>query len=234
LNFLQLVQRTVVEGGASGSGVSPSTTAAQSGEYGRFVNWVNSAWLDVQAMHQDWDWLRTSASFPTVTGQANYTMAQISNISGVLGLVDFGMWSQDTFRNYVTAQGVTSEVFMDPISYDDWRNSYFYGALRLTQSRPLQIAVAPDKSICLGPVPLVGYTVAADYFKAPSVLVNDGDIPALPAQFHMAIVYRAMQFYGKYEKDDGVIAINTMEFNKIMRQLAADRLPQMTFGATLA
>ena len=45
-----------------------------------------------------------------------------------------------------------------------------------------------------------GYTITGDYFRSPTEMVADGDLPTgLPAQFHMAIVYLAMTYYAGYE-----------------------------------
>lgn len=234
--FLQLVQRLVTEGGMTGgANGGPSTAQNQVGEFGRAVNWINDAWMEIQNMHQDWDWMRSSATVPTVTNQANYPTSQFYNINGVQGLTDFGKWDLITGRNYVTSEGLMSEVFMDYITYDQWRDLYYYGALRFTQSRPIVWSILPtDHSIVLGPVPLVGYTFEADYFRVPSMLINDTDIPILPPQWHRAILYKALTYYGEYEENDGVIDRNQKKFNKIMRQAMVDRLPQVLFGATLA
>ena len=91
MNFLGIVTRLVQESGASGAG--PTTTVNQVGEYGRMVNWVQDAWLDIQSEHQDWEFLRTTCSFPTVSGSPFYTPAQAN-------ATNFGMWDLDTFRNY--------------------------------------------------------------------------------------------------------------------------------------
>ena len=231
--FLQLVQRLSIEAGASG--VGPQTTLNQVGEYGRMVNWINAAWMDIQCLHQDWDWMRTSATVPTVTGQANYPLSQMYDINGNLGITNFGEWDKITGRNYANAQGIVSEVFMDWIPYEEWRDMYLYGALRETQSRPIVWSIMPrDHSINLGPVPIVGYTFEVDYFQAPAPMVNDTDIPSLPQQWQLAIVYRAMMFYGKYEKDSQLIADNKLDYDKIMRQAMADRLPMVSFGPALA
>lgn len=234
--FLGLVQRLSIEAGCPGStGSGPSTTIGQVGEFGRLVNWINDAWLDIQAMHTDWGWLRTNASLVTVAGQASYPMAQISNALGVPGLTDFGKWDTSTGRNYVTASGTASEVYMDEISYDEWRDMYAYGALRQTQTRSIQFAIAPaDKSVVLGPYPAAGYTFTMDYFRAPSYMSLDTDVPLIPAQFRMAIVYRALQFYGTWEKDEGVIAQAKAECDRKLRQMNADYLPQMTTGLPIA
>ena len=236
--FLQLVQRMVTECGASGAGsnpANPASTVGLTGEYARISNWINSAWLDIQRLHQDWDWMRSSATCNTVTSQANYPLSSFFDINGNSGLTNFGQWIRITGRNYVTAEGLLSEVFMDYMNYDEWRDNYYYGALRLTQSRPIVWSILPsDHSIMLGPVPLVGYTFEVDYFTTPTVMVNDSDFPAMPSQYQMAIIYGAMRMYGRYEQDDQLVADNTMEYNRIMRQMAADRLPPMGMGGPLA
>lgn len=91
MNFLALVTRLVQESGASGSG--PITTINQVGEYGRMVNWIQDAWLDIQSEHQDWEFLRSTCAFPTVNAQAYYSTEQANAIN-------FGMWDLSTFRNY--------------------------------------------------------------------------------------------------------------------------------------
>lgn len=225
MNYLELVQRLGREAGASGSIV---TTHGATGETKRLCDWINSAWSDIQTMHQDWLWLRKSVSFTTVAGQATYSMPADIEIT------DFGMWARDTFRNYPTATGTNGEVFMDYVDYESWRNSYQYGALRNTRSRPMVITITPDKSIGLGPTPEDGYTITGDYFSAPTDLVLDADIPAMPTQFHMAIVWRGLMLYGGYEGAVDAYQRGEVEYARIMQRLAIDRLPQVVFGGPLA
>jgi hypothetical protein len=310
MNFLALFQRLKTECGVSGS--TPTTVVGQAGEYGRLVSWVNSAWMDIQMMRQDWDWMRTTATFPTVTGQPIYTTTQI-------GLTDFGKWARDTFRNYanptvtfsiaspcvmtlqshnlsvgdmvipfttgalptgltsgttyyvqsvpsadtvtlsatsggsaintsgtqsgthtissnnvLTYAGLRSEIFMPYIEYDEWRDGYEFGALRQTQTRPTVITITPNKSIGVGPFPISGYTVLGDYYRVPTEMSANTDTPTLPTQFHMAIVYRAMMSYGAYESAAEVYQRGEAEFNRMIRRVLADRLPEISAGSALA
>lgn len=227
LTFLGLVQRACVEAGSSGNG--PSTTANQKGEYGRFVNWVNDAWLDIQSKHQDWGWLRVSPGVSFVP-----TSLQFTTTPAVAGAVNFGMWARDTFRNYATVQGQKSEVTMAYLDYDLWRDTYQIGALRNSPTRPIEVAISPvDKSICLGPAPDGTFTVTADYFRAPSYMINDNDIPLLPAQFHMAIVWAALVMYGEFEAAPDVIQRGQTKLLSFMRKMERDRLPELTTCAAL-
>lgn len=312
MNFLQLCQRAVVECGVSGYAAnSPTTTVSQTGQLARVINWVNSAWVDIQSIHQDWQWMRYSCAFPTVTGQTLYTTAQCNT-------TDFGMWARDTYRNYAnpvvtmtiaspcvatltshglsngdrvnfftsgtlptgvtqsqayyvltatantftfsqtlngapvnssgtqngvqtmtsgnttTFIGMASEIFMEYLEYESWRNLYLYGNLRYTQTRPIELTISPNKSLGLGPVPMSGYTAIGDYYKAPTELASDSETPALPTQFHMAIVYRAMMFYGAYEGAPDVYQRGELEFKKILQRMEIDRLPETLFCGPLA
>jgi hypothetical protein len=231
MDYLALCKRLRLECGISGTG--PSTVVSQTGEMERLTTWINAAWQDIQTAHKDWGWMRQSASFTTVAGQASYALGSGAGTVGV-SVATFGMWARDTARNYYTSTGTNSELFMDYIPYESWRNIYQFGANRAAYSRPIQFTIAPDKSIGLGPVPIVGYTITLDYFTAPVDLAADADIPALPTEFHMAIVYKAMMMYGAYESAPEVYQRGELEFAKLMARLDADRLPEVTFAGALA
>ncbi|MCY1168494.1 hypothetical protein D9M73_84910 [compost metagenome] len=226
MNFLQLCQRAVTEcriSGAVGKPVAVSSVG-QTAELQRIINWVNAAWMDIQMTREDWQWMRTSIAFPTVTGQATYTLAQ-------LGIADtFGNWFRDNFRSYPTPAGNRAEIMMSYIDYDDWLNTYQFGATRTTTSQPFVATITPDKGLGLGPTPLAGYTVTGDYFLVPSEMVADTDVPALPSRFHLAIVYRAMMFYGASEAASEVYQQGKIEFDRMMTRLQLNQLPQI-YGA---
>lgn len=95
MTFLEIVNRVRQNCGISGADLSTVTGAT--GESLRLINWVNESWLDIQAMKPNWHWMRRSAAFPTVAGQASYTATQA-------GVTDFGHWSRDSFRNYLNPQ----------------------------------------------------------------------------------------------------------------------------------
>lgn len=95
MTFLDMVKRLRLEAGASGSG--PVTVLNQVGEYERLVKWINTAWVDLQADNQDWQFLRKTVVFVTQNGIPTYS-------PGDIGLTDFGMWARDTFRCYQNPQ----------------------------------------------------------------------------------------------------------------------------------
>lgn len=225
MNRLQLVQRLHLECGVSGA--RPATTINQSGEFGRLVAWIDAAWMDIQSAHQDWQWLRASCSFATVEGRSTYTAAQC-------GVTDLGMWVRDSFRVYNTTAGINSEIPLGFIDYEDWRNTYLLGANRSTYSQPREITIAPDKSLGFGPITAAGHTILGDYYRAPSEMAADADTPALPSQFHLAIVYRAMMHYGAFEAAPEVYQRGEKWYKTMLKRMELDRLPGLTFAGALA
>lgn len=225
MNYLELCQRTARECGVSGTG--PTTVLNQIGELSRIINWVATALNDIETAHPQWGWMKRDVSFPTVAGQASYN----PEVDCGIATDTFNVWQRFRFRNYVTASGNISEIEMDYITYDNWRDNYSYGATRYVQTRPLEFGIAPDqRTLVLGPYPAAGYTITGEYFRAPQVLAADADIPEMPKSFHMTIVYKAMMYYGMYESAAEVLSRGSQEFDKMMGRLDALKLPDVAWA----
>lgn len=245
MNYLQLCQQVYVDGGISGS---LSTTVGVSGEALRVIKWVSQAWSEMQTKYDDWGFMKSSylnppranggtggAVFETVNGQPVYPLGTVPGTSGI-AVANFGKWDEESFRCYTTASGTRDEVFLDRISYEQWRNSYMYGALRDVNTRSMALAIAPDESsICLGPAPQSIYTIEGDYWVAPQLFSADADTPTgLPAQFHMLIAYYALLKYGIYESAADVISRAQLEVPGLETMLERKFGPKMLFAGPLA
>ena len=209
-----------------------ATVVDQNAEFARLVLFTNEAWMSLQLARPDWKWMRYSMTFPTVAAQATYTLAQIESTGS--GFTNFGNWARETFRVYTTSVGTNDETEMSWLPYDQWRNVYQIGATRTNETRPTQFTVTPALGIGLGCTPAVGYTVSGDYYKVATELVADIDEPSLPEQFHMAIVYRAMMFYGVSEASPEIYDEGNAEFNRMMARINLQQLPEMGIAGALA
>jgi hypothetical protein len=231
MNYLQLAQRTRRKCRIAGTG--PTAVANQSEEYSRVLDWVNEAWMIIQRKHETaWLFMRASCSAPTINGQAAYGASEF-NLTD-LGRFVLNYETGDTFRVYNTAQGQASETFMDVVDYDSWRDTYLIGALRTSYQRPDTVAVGPDGKLYCGPIPSGGWTIGGDYIRVPTEMVQATDVPSLPAQYHMAIVYRAMMLYGVSEAAAEVYQDGQNAFDTVMREIERTQLPPMRLAGALA
>ena len=241
VTFIDLCRRTGVE-----CGVAPNvavdtalpTVTGATGSWGRIVNWTAGAWTDLQCMHDDWMWMRSTqifgqgVSFSTVAGQFRYPLGTGAGTVGVTA-ANFGKWDPDTFWSYTTANGFNDEIPLAEIpSFDVWRSVYMSNANRNVRSRPVVFTIGPDQSVNLGPNVSDAYTVTADYFVAPSTMEIDADVPVgLPSRFIMTIVYLAMIDYGKYEAAPEVVDRGETEYTRSLSQLSMARAPRISWGS---
>lgn len=239
MNYLALCQAFVREAAMSGL-TSFTTVVGATGQSGRVVNWINQSWVDIQTLRNDWGWMRSSVlnggGVSFAPAAADYR-ATLGTGAGTVGVAadNFGRWDIHTFRNYVTTVGVTSEIRMDPITYDQWRDAYMYGAQQTVQTRPVAIAVAPDLSLSFGPPSNGLYTITGDYFIAPTTMSADADTPTgLPVQFHMMIVYRALWKYGYYQAASEVVERAKKEYRDLNDTLLARYSPMIETAGALS
>jgi hypothetical protein len=214
LNFIQLVKRLRQEVGASGS---DSTVDNAAGEWKRLVDWVSTAWVDIQEDEAEWDFMRGSFSFSTIPGQQDYAPD-----GAPLNLTDFRRWMNNTFRIQQTGPG--DEMFLTQMPFDLFRDVYKFGSYRDVEAVPYAISVHPNKSLLLGPKPLGVYTILGEYYKVPQVLELDSDTPNFPERYHMMIVYRAMMSCGMYEAAEEVLGRAKQEHTRMMDIMRPDQL----------
>ena len=121
------------------------------------------------------------------------------------------------------------------MDYDQWRNTYQLGAMRVAKTQPIYVTETPDSSLGLGPVPLVGYTVAGDYYLAPVDLLADSDIPTLPSKHNkMIIVYRAMEDHGYFEAAQDTLGRGVSRYQAMLGRLERDQLKRVYGSGALA
>lgn len=232
MTFLELVQKLWQESGSTGS--EPDTVVNQTGSAKQLVDWVADAYKDIIGRHSDWGWLHETLTFETVQAQAVYPFGTGAGTVGV-ERKDWKSWIPDSGRKWLTAVGTNSETFLPPENYWQWRNIYQFGANRNAYSAPLIHAIAPDESICLGPVPLSGYTVQMDYYRAINAdLSADDDVPDMPEEFHIAIMWRALMHYAEYESAPEVYDRAANNFNDWVSRLESKWGPRIGWGGTLA
>jgi len=225
MTFLELANRLLSEANISGTGLV--TTTNQKGEYKQAVDYINTAYQDIQNLHPHWEFLRKDLSFNTIANINNY-------IDTSIGLSDFGEWSLDTMRVYLTSGSFANEVHMTPVEWDDFRDMFLFGASRTQTGMPIYICEKPDNSLILYPIPDDTYTLEGEYFREPYTLTLDTDKPVFPTRFHMIIVWRALMYFATQLNAQELYAIGNIEYRKLLRKLEQFDLPPHEIAGALA
>ena len=230
MNFLQLINRTRVECGVSGASTPLTSVTGLTGESARIASWVNTAWVDLQTLKEDWQWMREGFQFNTVTQQQIYTPAE----TGVGST--FGNWKRDSFRVSSVGQQYKDEQLTNYMDWTTFRNLYIYANMRFTYARPVVVSIDPDKNLAFGSVPDQPYVIVGEYYIKPTefAAVTDAPPATFPDRFHMLIVYRAMMYYGGYESASEVYQRGELEHKRLMSRMAIDQLPTLVSGPPLA
>lgn len=223
MNFLQLCQRVASECGVSITG--PSAVANQTGRLGQIVTWTAQSDLDIQTMHDDWKFMRGSFTVNTTASDGKYVFGDCTDTASGSAITKFRIWCQDVpMRIYRTADGVGSETDLAFLSYEDWYSRYNIGSQ--TDGYPFFWSIDKDNGLLLAAKPDGIYTVSGDYMKAATTLAADADTPAFPADYHMAVVYRAMMKYGRYVGAQEIYNDGELEYRRVLNEMRRTQRPQ--------
>lgn len=242
MDFVALTQRLKELSGSSGTALT--TVQSLTGQNLRLKNWINESWNEIQTLNDSWKWMRqsyvlgqntvpgtTGCSFATVSGQYSYPLGSGAGKTGVT-VATFGRWDPYAFRAYTTS--VTTKADETPLvfmGYDQWRDTYLISSLRSVTTRPYVVTIGPDMSVCLGPPPNALYTVEGDYWIKPSLMSANADVPTgLPTEYHMAIVYKALDKYAQYASAPEAAGAAKKGYIPLIYKLSRNYAPRFTMA----
>lgn len=231
MNYLQLVQRLRIECGSSGTG--PASVLGQTGESQRLVNWINTAWLEIQGLHNTWNWMRQKFEWETAANVGDYLPSSLTNTLTGDALTDLRYWYKDTFRCQKKSIGVQDEQWLVEWEYYVFRNTYRFNVQ--VPGRPVVFSENPQgKAIMLGQIPDDVYIIRGEYQQQPYSLVSNEDVPDIPEYYHLMIVYKAMEYYGLFEAAAEVLARGKAQYQALLTQLEREQLQEVYLGNPLA
>lgn len=186
--LLELSRRLWRESGRIG--VKPDANVANAvGDALRMVNAIQDEWLDLQLQPRNWKWKRATESNVLTLDQGEYAAT-----------TDFGVTS---FRDWVRPSDdyqpfcyVTSEPgnvwSLEWIRLEAFKRRYLREPVE--SGRPANWAVDNDGKLLIGPAPDdAGYTLSIDYWRGVTELADDDDEPDMPEQFHLLLVWMALE-----------------------------------------
>lgn len=163
-------------------GTGPSSVDAPGAE-GLFLTNVQNAWEDIQNYRADWKWMRENKTFSLVVGTTTYTPATI------FGPVNrFKSWYKDSF--YILVDGKKKPLWH--YDYDYFKYLHINDS---TNTTPSGFTIRPKDYALQFSLPDSTYLIDCDYKKSNQSLTLATDVPELPADYHMLIVYEAASRY---------------------------------------
>ena len=206
-SYLQLCNDVIRECAISGGDISAVTS--QTGLRNKVVEWVAEADMHIQKLYRDWNFLHTSHSDTTITGNKDYVKP-----------TDLGHWDTSSFFLDYTSDDY---VHLDEMDYIVWRNEYGLGTQ--TNDKPAWVIIKPNKDLILHSPPDAAYTLTADYWQLPTRLSANTDTSSIPEQFEKIIVYRAMMFYAQHEEAGEFLQYANQEYQQALLELKANEAP---------
>ena len=223
MNFLQICQAVVREGGISGEITS---TQNQTGEALRVVEWSKSAYREILNSDQfTFGFIRKEVHVQLTPNQGTYSAAD-------LALDDLVQWDVDSMRVSIN-EDRSDETFLINMRWPAFRDYWRFSTRRYTTSRPLNCAINQDTNLEIGPVPDAAYWLTFQYIDVPGDLQADTDIPVIPDRWQMVIVWRALRHYGMFESAPEVVMRADAAYNEIMLRMTLDQSPQIVVGPPL-
>ncbi|MEO1169923.1 MAG: hypothetical protein AAFW97_14555 [Pseudomonadota bacterium] len=221
--FLELCQDVARQSGTLAGGIALPTTVGQSGRAEKIVDWVKSAWVDLQNERQDWRWMRRAFTADLSIGTQCYTAAALS-------IDRHSAWVEDRsnyrpFTVYDGSIGQTDQREIRQIPYELWQRRW--NRFAPSHQRPTEYAISPAREVCVGPPPDKAYKLTGEYRLAPQILAADESIPEMPDQFHKLITWGAMKLLAMSDESEPTYTFADAKFREMHYALCSDQLPQV-------
>ena len=233
MNYLALVQRFRQEVNYSNTG--PSTVLTQTGDHARAVSWIADNYTELQNRYP-WRWLRERFTLDTVAAQSVYAYGECISEDTALAITRFKEWHVDDQYNrascYLKSSGDGTNYWLTYISWEQYQTVYKIG--NVNDSSPIHITIDPQQNLVLGPAPNDVYVIESEYHKSAQILAADADIPEMPSDYHMLIVYLAMLDGGLFDAADEIVARARMKSRKLIRQLEGNQAPIIRMAGAMA
>lgn len=237
MNFLTLVKRLATETGTELEANIESVDLPPAVGYGettehrsRLINWIKTAWEEVQEDQDQWDFMvgRIEVSINTglttipigtlVDAQEGETIYDV--LIPFVAAMDYRyIWLVDD----TTSQAVKNKCYYVP-------PEQFFGSLDRhnsdTVGLPTRFSISRNNCIIFNTTTNHGnYSINMEFKKLPQELENDASVPrGLPDKHHMVIVYKAMLFYAGFDATSDQYERAKRLFRAKMNKLRRDEL----------
>lgn len=218
MTFLEMLKAVARESGTVGN--DPTSVENQTDRVRDMASDVQTAWNDIQR-ERDWLWMRDRFVAPLMVGVETYGGADL----GVPRMVDL-----------VGMNGIQPAVraMVGDVQHDVWPEEWAV----LLHRKPMQGVPAawardPQGSIMLWPTPNEAMTLSGIATLGPQSLVENDDVPEMPARFHRLIVLRALVKSMHHDESYNQMQVWAGEARKLTGELMRDQLPTPGIAANM-
>lgn len=214
MDFLSLCRRLRQETGISDTG--PSNVTSQTGDLLRIVDWVNEAWVRLQARRNDWNWMWREGTLPVLSG------TKIYSLPSTVKTLDEGTL-------YLEANG--SKYSVTVYDYIDMRDMY----RSILTERPSGVTVRPDGKIEFNTIPDQAYTLSFEYFAKPAKMADNISTPeGLDEESQMIIVWAGLMEYAIFDEAPELYQKGKANYDVILAELELKAIPQLQLAGPIA
>lgn len=228
MNLLQLLQRWKRE--TSIPGPAPATVAGVANNIERGIDWINDTYTEIQNKPRNWKWMRATAVGDITTSVLQYTIDELLGVAA--GATRFRRFVSQSQFYRVTAyvDGTPENEFkLRWLPWDDFRQRFLIGAPQ--GAAPQYWSESPAGKMAINP-PDQAYKLRFDYWRSNApLLAVDSDTPEFPSDFHMVLVWGALNKYGSRLAAPEVVARSANAYEALFGQLDANQGEQIEFEA---
>lgn len=208
--WLSLCRRVRKECDLSGADNSPASVLNQTGEMLLVVNWVNSAWIQIQT--RKWEWMWEDQAVTIAAGQ-NYGDNDVSA------------------ERYVQDATWSPKGRMDFMPWAQFRIAY--PVQTLADGDPTVWSIRPDRALVVNAKPTTDTTLTVERYRNPTAMGTDNQSPDMPPHLHEAIVWKAVMLYAGFDEAGGLYQHAKAQYNLMMGAAMLDDLPTFEIGGPL-
>jgi len=227
MNFLELCRRVAAESRTVDNGL-PATVENQRGRLGKIVTWTAEAYVEIQNHRLDWIWMEQAFSVPLVIGQAKMDKSDVNADR-------LGAWliGKDPLTGRERLLVVDHSGQFKPVTAMPWaefRDRYIRSAEAERRDLPRYCAADPLGFLRLWPTPDQAYTLNGLYRPSPQRLSKNDDVPEMPEEHHMIIVWKALITLSAHDEAFPQGGAWHGKWISALSDLTRDQLPEMKFA----
>lgn len=192
MNYLQLVQtmHRLVRADNAKLGAAPTSVVGQDGILDELAFFIAQANLDIQNESNNWRFMWREQTLTLPAGQDTV------NPSAIPDFGDYILAEIDGAGRYITMWRVSraDEITVRFVPFPSWQQSYLERGQR-GPGQPGNFTILPDNRMRFDMVADDAYTIRVNYKRSRQSLSQNTDIPIIPEQHRMAIVWWAINRY---------------------------------------